>query len=110
MLDTPRIRDLIKKGEIETLKDAMEQGAGEGCKTFDSALFDLVTSGRIADAEALAAADSPNNLRIRLDRFRSNGGEDPSGPVLRLATPAKPLKAVAAPPAKPAMPSPQARH
>ncbi|HTL31502.1 MAG TPA: PilT/PilU family type 4a pilus ATPase, partial [Kofleriaceae bacterium] len=37
MLDTPRVRDLIKRGEIEALKDAMEQGMGEGCKTFDGA-------------------------------------------------------------------------
>jgi twitching motility protein PilU len=98
MIDTPRIRDLVKKGEIEALKDAMEQGAGEGCKTFDSALFDLVTSDKISDAEALRAADSPNNLRIRLDRFRSNGGEDADAPVLRLAPPPakpKPLAPVA---------------
>jgi twitching motility protein PilU len=102
MIDTPRIRDLVKKGEIEALKDAMEQGAGEGCKTFDSALFDLVTSGKISDAEALRAADSPNNLRIRLDRFRSNGGEDADAPVLRLAPqPAKPK-----PPLAPVAPKP----
>jgi twitching motility protein PilU len=88
MLDTPRIRDLIKRGEIEALKDAMEQGQGEGCKTFDGALFDLVTAGKIDDAEALRAADSPNNLRIRIDRFRQRG-EDPDQPVLRLAAPPK---------------------
>jgi twitching motility protein PilU len=73
MIDTPRIRDLIKRGEIEALKDAMEQGVGEGCKTFDGALFDLVTSGRVSDAEALRAADSPNNLRIRIERYRNTG-------------------------------------
>ncbi|HSN28057.1 MAG TPA: PilT/PilU family type 4a pilus ATPase [Kofleriaceae bacterium] len=73
LLDTPRIRELIKRGEVEAIKDAMEQGTGEGCKTFDSALYDLVVEGRISDADALAAADSPNNLRIRLDRFRNTG-------------------------------------
>ncbi|HEU4611819.1 MAG TPA: PilT/PilU family type 4a pilus ATPase [Kofleriaceae bacterium] len=88
MLDTPRIRDLIKRGEIETLKDAMEQGQGEGCKTFDAALFDLVVADKISEAEALRAADSPNNLRIRIDRFRQRG-EDPDQPVLRLAAPPK---------------------
>lgn len=88
MLDTPRIKDLIKRGEIEALKDAMEQGHGEGCKTFDAALFDLVTSGKISEAEALRAADSPNNLRIRIDRFRQRG-DDPDQPVLRLVAPPK---------------------
>jgi twitching motility protein PilU len=108
MLDTPRIRDLIKRGEIEALKDAMEQGAGEGCKTFDSALYDLLVADKISDAEALRASDSPNNLRIRIDRYRSNGGEDPEAPVLRLAPPPKPLKAVAPAPAPaPAKPAPK---
>jgi twitching motility protein PilU len=92
MLDTPRIKDLIKRGEVEMLKDAMEQGRGEGCQTFDTALFELVTANRISDAEALRAADSPNNLRIRIDRYRQRG-EDPDQPVLRLATPPK-LKTV----------------
>ena len=83
MIDTPRIKDLVKRGEIEALKDAMEQGVGEGCKTFDAALYDLVVAGRIGDAEALRAADSPNNLRIRIDRYRSNGA-DAGEPALRL--------------------------
>ncbi|MBV8762597.1 MAG: PilT/PilU family type 4a pilus ATPase [Deltaproteobacteria bacterium] len=84
LLDTPRIRELIKRGEIEAIKDAMEQGAGEGCKTFDMALYELVVEGRITDSEALAAADSPNNLRIRLERFR-NTGRAVELPNLRLA-------------------------
>jgi len=84
LLDTPRIRELIKRGEIEAIKDAMEQGTGEGCKTFDGALYDLVVDGRITDADALGAADSPNNLRIRLERFR-NTGRAVELPNLRLA-------------------------
>jgi twitching motility protein PilU len=92
LLDTPRIRDLIKKGDIDAIKDAMEQGTNEGCKTFDGALFDLVSDGKISDAEALRAADSPNNLRIRLERYRNSGGE-PDQPQLRLAAPGK-LKVV----------------
>jgi twitching motility protein PilU len=101
MLDTPRIRDLIKRGEIEAIKDAMEQGAGEGCKTFDGALFDLIVAGKLDDGEALKAADSPNNLRIRMERFR-NKGLDAEQPTLRLApSPAK-LKPVAPPAPTPA--------
>jgi twitching motility protein PilU len=92
MMDTPRIKDLIKRGEIEALKDAMEQGRSEGCQTFDMALFDLVAAGKISEAEALRGADSPNNLRIRIDRYRQRG-EDPDQPVLKLAAPPK-LKAV----------------
>ncbi len=91
LLDTPRIKDLIKRGETEAVKDAMEQGIHEGCQTFDSALFDLVTAKRIADQEALRAADSPNNLRLKLDRFRQAGGVKTADPPLRLA-PVVPLR------------------
>ena len=91
LLDTPRIKDLVKRGETEAVKDAMEQGRHEGCETFDGALFDLVTANKISDAEALRASDSPNNLRLRLDRFNQTGGVKTSEPALRLA-PVVPLK------------------
>jgi twitching motility protein PilU len=74
LLDTPRIRDLIKRGETDAIKDAMEQGVNEGCATFDGALFALVEVGRIGESEALKAADSPNNLRIRIDHLRNTSG------------------------------------
>jgi twitching motility protein PilU len=93
LIDTPRVKDLIKRGEIEAIKDAMEQGGQEGCQTFDGALYDLVAAGRISDADALRAADSPNNLRLRLDRLRQVGAEDEN--VLRLVERPK-LKAVRA--------------
>ncbi|KAB2895699.1 MAG: PilT/PilU family type 4a pilus ATPase [Kofleriaceae bacterium] len=94
MLDTPRIKELVKRGETEAVKDAMEQGRHEGCQTFDGALFDLVTASRISDAEALRASDSPNNLRLRLDRYRQSGGAASTEAPLRLAR-VTPLKAVA---------------
>ena len=104
MLDTPRIRDLVKRGETEAVKDAMEQGHHEGCQTFDSALFDLVVANKIDDAEALKAADSPNNLRMRLDRLRQSGGATEIevekqlrlAPVLPMVRPGTPVNAVQA--------------
>jgi twitching motility protein PilU len=93
MIDTPRVRDLIKRGEIEAVKDAMEQGVQEGCQTFDGALFELVRAARIEVDVALRNADSPNNLRLRIERLRQTGGDD-SG-ELRLVQPPK-LKAVKA--------------
>ena len=68
LLDTPRIRELVKRGEVELLKDAMERGAVEGCRTFDMALLELIAAGRIGPAEALRSADSPNNLRLAIER------------------------------------------
>ncbi len=85
LLDTPRIRDLVKRGDTDALKEAMEQSGHDGCQTFDSALFDLAVAGRIEDDEALRAADSPNNLRLRLSRLRQSGGAEVDEQPLRLA-------------------------
>ncbi|MBA3393289.1 MAG: PilT/PilU family type 4a pilus ATPase [Deltaproteobacteria bacterium] len=84
LIDTPRIRDLIKRGDVETIKEAMEQGVSEGCCTFDEAMYDLFCDGRIEESEAIRAADSPNNLRMRIDRFRRQGGSFITEPELRL--------------------------
>lgn len=66
LMDTPRVKDLIKKGEVDTLKQAMEQGIQEGCQTFDQALFALYRDGIINLDQALINADSANNLRLKI--------------------------------------------
>lgn len=66
LMDTPRAKDLIKRGEVDTLKEAMEQGVQEGCQTFDQALFVLYKEGKISLEQALINADSANNLRLKV--------------------------------------------
>ena len=66
LMDTPRIKDLIKRGEVDVLKDAMEQGIQEGNQTFDQALFVLYKEGKISLEQALINADSANNLRLKI--------------------------------------------
>ena len=62
MLNTKHIQELIKNGEIDQIKDAMEQSLAPGSQTFEQALFKLYTSGRVTLEEAMANADSPTNL------------------------------------------------
>ena len=66
MMDTPRIKELIKKGQVDVVKEAMEQGIQEGCQTFDHALLMLYKEGKISLEQALINADSANNLRIKI--------------------------------------------
>jgi len=66
LMDTPRIKDLIKKGEVDILKEGMEQGVQEGCQTFDDALFMLYKERRISFDQAMINADSANNLRLKI--------------------------------------------
>ncbi|MDQ3369595.1 MAG: PilT/PilU family type 4a pilus ATPase [Myxococcota bacterium] len=94
LLDTPRIKDLVKRGDIETIKEAMEQGTHEGCCTFDQAMFDLFADGKISEAEAIRGADSPNNLRLRIDRHKRAGGSFITEPELKLVKP-EPVKLAA---------------
>jgi twitching motility protein PilU len=53
---------LIKTGEIDQIKDAIEQSLAPGSRTFEQALFALYSTGRITLEEAMSNADSPTNL------------------------------------------------
>jgi twitching motility protein PilU len=66
LMDTPRVKDLIKKGQTDLIKEAMEAGVQEGCQTFDYCLFNLFKDGKISLDQALANADSANNLRLKI--------------------------------------------
>jgi len=76
LMDTPRIKDLIKKGHVDILKEAMEQGIQEGCETFDQALFLLYKEGKITLDQALINADSMNNLRLKIKLAGLKGDEE----------------------------------
>ncbi len=85
LLDTPRVKDLIKAGDVDAIKDALEQASPDGCRTFDQSLFELYASGAIAETEAIQCADRPNNLRLAIERHRASGGGAASRePPLRL--------------------------
>lgn len=62
MLNTQHIQELIKDGEIDRIKEAMEQSLAPGSQTFEQALFRLYQSGKVTLEEAMANSDSPTNL------------------------------------------------
>jgi twitching motility protein PilU len=66
LLDSPRVRDLILKGEIHELKETMEKSHNLGMRTFDSSIFEIYCSGKISVDEALRNADSAHNLKLRI--------------------------------------------
>ncbi len=67
MINTPHISTLILKGELNEIKDAMASSGTKGMKTFDDALFDLFKADKISLDEALANADSRNDLEAKLN-------------------------------------------
>jgi twitching motility protein PilU len=65
LLQSALISDLIFKGEVGAIKEAMVKSREVGMQTFDQALFDLVESGAITQDEALRNADAVNDLRLK---------------------------------------------
>ena len=62
MMNTRHISELIEKGEVNEIKDAMEKSMAPGSQTFEQALFKLFIDGHITQEEAMANADSPTNM------------------------------------------------
>jgi twitching motility protein PilU len=66
MLNTPRIADIFRKNEILQLKSAMAAGNKDGMQTFDQAVLELYKNHVISLDDALIAADTPNDLKLRI--------------------------------------------
>ncbi|CAB1369467.1 PilT/PilU family type 4a pilus ATPase [Denitratisoma oestradiolicum] len=62
MLNSRHIGELIEKGDLNGMKEAMEQSLSPGSQTFEQALFRLYKTGVISLEEATGNADSANNL------------------------------------------------
>jgi twitching motility protein PilU len=62
LLNTRHVAELIEKGEINEIKDALEKSMSPGSQTFEQALFKLFMDGKITQEEAMANADSATNM------------------------------------------------
>jgi len=81
MINTPLISNLIHRGEVSKIKEAMSKKKGEGCQTFDDSLFELVRQGTLEQDVALQHADSRNDLALR---FRLEGTtEEKTDPIIK---------------------------
>ncbi|MDG2036375.1 MAG: PilT/PilU family type 4a pilus ATPase [Pseudomonadales bacterium] len=75
LLNTPLAADLIRKGEVRKLKDLMKRSSEQGMQTFDQALYTLYTRGEITYEDAIAHADSANDLRLMIKLERDDNAE-----------------------------------
>ena len=66
LINTPMIQDLIFKGEVAALKEAMKKSSEVGMQTFDQHLFALHDEEKITMEDALRNADSVNDLRLNI--------------------------------------------
>ena len=75
LMATPRVKDLIYKNEVGLLKETMSLGNQDGMQTFDQHIFNLYKEGRISYENAIAYADSANDVRLRIKIDKVSAGE-----------------------------------
>jgi len=86
LINTARIADLIQKGEIEAIKEAMADGEQYGMRTFDQDLLRLWREGLISEEVALANSDAPNDLRLKIKMARLEGNKNQAAGVEAILT------------------------
>jgi len=62
LLNTRHIAELIEKGDINEIKDAMEKSMAPGSQTFEQSLFKMFMEGLITQEECMTNADSATNM------------------------------------------------
>jgi len=78
MVNSRSVADLIEKGQIGEIKDAMDNSMSPGSQSFEQSLLKLVQDGAISPDEALANADSANNLLWQLNNAKVNAQQKPA--------------------------------
>ncbi len=85
LMNTRHIADLIQQGNLNEVKEAMEQSLAPESQTFEQDLYRLYREGLITLDEALANSDSPtnlswliNNAQTRDETLPQEGRSEPS--------------------------------
>ena len=66
LLNTVLVAELVEKGDIAGVKEAMEKSLAEGSQSFEADIARLITEGVVSRDEGMIHADSPTNLIWRL--------------------------------------------
>jgi twitching motility protein PilU len=67
MVNSPYISGLLLEGNFNEIKEIMEKDDVAGMQTFDQSLYELFKAGKISMKNALAHADSSNNLEWKIN-------------------------------------------
>ncbi len=68
LINTPAVGNLIRQGKLDQLETAMQSGGNVGMQTMDSALMNLVSSGRISGKDAYLQA----NNKYKFERMKDD--------------------------------------
>ena len=79
LVNTPLMAERIRRGEVPGLKTLMARTNDQGMRTLDQALYELYREKAISYQDALAYADSANDLRLMIKLESSTGTEPREG-------------------------------
>jgi twitching motility protein PilU len=84
LLNTRHISELIEKGDVNEIKEAMEKSMAPGSQTFEQSLFKMFMAGEITQEECMSNADSATNMLWLINQATageiSTGGGAPPPP------------------------------
>ncbi len=69
MLNNARMQELIMDGNLKKIREELDMFDSEGMSSMDTSIIDLFTKKLITLDTALAYADSPHNLRLKMRRM-----------------------------------------
>jgi twitching motility protein PilU len=75
MVNTRYVADLIEKGDIGQIREAIDNSLSPGSQSFERALLELVRAGLVTQDEALANADSATNLLWLINNGPEHGAK-----------------------------------
>ncbi|QDF97391.1 type IV pili twitching motility protein PilT [Azoarcus sp. DD4] len=85
LMNTRHVAELVERGELNEIKEAMEQSLAPGSQTFEQDLFRLYHEKAITLDEALANSDSPTNLSWLINNAQF--GDAPTQPMAQSSQP-----------------------
>jgi twitching motility protein PilU len=86
LLNTRHVSELIEKGDINEIKEAMEKSMAPGSQTFEQSLFKMFMDGLITQEECMSNADSATNMLWLINQatageISTGGGAPASAPA-----------------------------
>lgn len=66
LLNTPRMSDLIRNGNIQEMTEHVERESNSGMQSMDQSLYELYRNGTISAETALEYANSYRNMRLKM--------------------------------------------
>jgi twitching motility protein PilU len=79
LLNTRHVAELIEKGDINEIKEAMEKSMAPGSQTFEQSLFKMFMDGSITQEECMTNADSATNMLWLINQ--ATAGSISSAPI-----------------------------